>query len=274
MRLCRVRVTPRDDEHLLLLAEQPFDQAPPGRDIEDVVLVDRRRHEQQRHLVDLFSGGPVLDQLEHLVVEHDRTRCRGQVPADLELAHVHAGRQVRRSRHIPQEPPPAPDEVRPALVDALLEDGGVRPRKVRGGQRVEHVGRREPCLALGAPVEIRVGDQLIDGLAGREVALHHAAEHPIVLPAAVAESAITLRRGEHRTARYYAGKLGAESPRIAHGRTRMTRQSGDRSPGCSRLQEPAHPAVFDRGVGEHHVEASACGQAETGPRFAASLLRC
>ena len=92
----------------------------------------------------------------------------------------------------------------------------------------------------------------------------HPAQQPVVLPAAVAEAAIALRRrlSSERPAAT-RDKLHAETARVAGGTTRMASQAGDRPPGRPRLEEPAHAAVFEHGVGEHHVETRPGSQAET-----------
>ena len=71
------------------------------------------------------------------------------------------------------------NQVLAAGVDRLLDHLGVRPRKVRGGKRVDHVRRSQPGLALRAPVGVGVGDQAVDGLADREVALEKVAKQPM-----------------------------------------------------------------------------------------------
>ena len=45
-----VRVAPGDHEHLLALPHEVLDQAPARGQVQRVVLVDRRRHDQQRDL--------------------------------------------------------------------------------------------------------------------------------------------------------------------------------------------------------------------------------
>ena len=115
-------VAPGDREHLLALAHQPFDHAPPGREIEHVVLVDRRRREQQRDLAHRLGLGRVLDQLEHVGAQDDRARGHREVLADGELAGINGGRQPRE---VAQEVPRASHQVQAALVDALLDHGRV-----------------------------------------------------------------------------------------------------------------------------------------------------
>ncbi len=59
--------------------------------IENVELVDARRHDEQRPLVDLGGGRSVLDELDQLVAEHDAARREGEVAADRECRLVGHG---------------------------------------------------------------------------------------------------------------------------------------------------------------------------------------
>ena len=114
--LLDVRVAPRDREDLLSLLDEPLDHAAAGREVEHVVLVDRRRGEQQRHLAHLLGLRRVLDELEDLGAQHDRARRDREVLADRELARVDGRRQARE---VAQEVARASDEVPAALVDGL-----------------------------------------------------------------------------------------------------------------------------------------------------------
>ena len=73
------------------MLDGPLDQALPGREIHDVVLVDPRRAEQQRHRVHLLGLRLVLDQLDQVAaVDHRAGRGR-HVDADLEPGAVDGG---------------------------------------------------------------------------------------------------------------------------------------------------------------------------------------
>src|SRR5580704_10324708 len=71
--LRRGRVAPADDKHPKAVFDEIFDYAPP-RWIEDVKLVDLRRHDDLQSRVDFPGRRRVLDQLEHAVAEHNRRR--------------------------------------------------------------------------------------------------------------------------------------------------------------------------------------------------------
>jgi hypothetical protein len=191
-----VRVAPRDREHLLTLRDVMFDHAPAGREIEDVVLVDRRRDEQEGDFSYLHGRGLVMDELEHLGAQYDRPGRDRQVAAHLELAGVNRGRQPRRPREVVDQAPGAPHEVAPAGVDRLLEHRGVRPGEVGWGEGVEHVPSRQSGPPLGSPVDPRVRDQPVDGLTDCQVALEQPPEQPVVLPGRVGEAPVASRRRE------------------------------------------------------------------------------
>ena len=212
MALLGVRVAPGDHEHLLALADQPLDHAAPGREVEHVELVDRRRREQQRDLAHRLGLRRVLDQLEHVGAQHDRARSQREVLADGELAGVDGRRAGRgKSRRKCRAPR---DEVRAALVDARLDHGRVRPREVARRERVEHVAGGEARLALGAPVQLGVGDQAVDGVARGQVGLQQPPEQPVRLArpdrrsAGRAWPAVTSERPAG-----HAGQLRAQSAR-------------------------------------------------------------
>ena len=185
-----VGVAPGDEEDLHPLGDEVLDDTAPRREVEDVVLVDRRRDEEQRDLVHLLGRRLVLDQLEHVGAEHDRAGRDREVAADLELRGVDALRQPRRRCEVGGEALRAADEVGAPLVDDRLEDRGVRPGEVRRRERVEHVACGEARLALGLPVELGVGDHAVDRVGGRQVALQHSPQQPVVLPCRVAEAAV------------------------------------------------------------------------------------
>ena len=137
----------------------------PGREVEHVELVDRRRREQQRDLADLRGLRRVLDELE-------APRCAGRPrpgvsarfsPTANLLVSTVAGRRgkSRRKRRAPRT------RFMPPSSTLALMHRRVRPREVARRERVEHVAGGEARLALAAPVELGVGDQAVDGLARR-----------------------------------------------------------------------------------------------------------
>ena len=246
-------VAPRDREHLLPLGDVVLDHAPPRRDVEHVELVDRRRDEQQRHLPHLIGRRLVMDQLEHVGPEHDRSGRGRDIDADLELARVDGRRQSRRRVQIVHEVPRAADQIAAAGVDDLLDHRRIGPGKVGRGERVEDVPGREPRAPLGAPVDIGVGDQPVDGLADGQIALEQRPEQPVALPRGVGETPVALGGRQLRAAGRRAGELGAEAGGAADHPLGAAREPGADLDGRARRDEPRRAA--GRGVAQHHVQA-------------------
>ena len=79
-----VRVLPRHHEHRVALLGRIADERVLRLQVEDVELVDARRHQQERPLIDLLGQRLVLDQLEQHVLVDDRAFAGRDVLADFE----------------------------------------------------------------------------------------------------------------------------------------------------------------------------------------------
>src|SRR5690242_12261349 len=98
------------------------------------------------------------------------------------------------------EVPGAANEILTAGIDRLLDHLRVRPGEVRGSERVDHVPRGQPGAALRTPADVGVGDQTVDRLADRKVALEDAAKQPTLSPGRVGEAPVAPRRCDLRAA--------------------------------------------------------------------------
>ena len=95
-----VGVDPRDDEHRDALVHAPLDVGFVRLEIENVELVDPRRHDQERPPELLLRERRVLDQLHELVLEHHLAGRDGEVLAHL-VGLGSGGRQpARRMSHL------------------------------------------------------------------------------------------------------------------------------------------------------------------------------
>ena len=77
-------VAPRDDKDGVALGNRMADEGLAWLQVQDVVLVDGRRDDQQRPLADRGRAGLVLDELDELVLVDDGARGGADVAADLE----------------------------------------------------------------------------------------------------------------------------------------------------------------------------------------------
>ena len=261
MALRLLGVAPGNDEDLLAGGDEVLDHAAAGRQVEDVVLVDRRRDEQQRHLAHLGRRRLVLDQLEDLGAQHHRAGGGGEVAADLEALGVDALRQLRRPRNVGGEAPRPAREVRPALVDCRAQHRRVRPGEVGRRQRIEDVVSREPRVPLGLPVELRVGDHAVDGVADRQVALHDPPQQPVLLPGLVGEAPVAAGGRPFGVAGRDARQLTSQGAGAAQDAARVARNPGAHRGHGAWLDEAAG-APPDGRVGEQDVEPclSACAR--------------
>ena len=231
----------------------------PGEDPRRI-LVDRRRDDHHRHLPHHLGRRRVLDQLEDLGSVHDRPGRRRQVLAEDEARGIHAGRQPRRARQVPQQVPRSLDQVGATVVDRRLQRGRVRPQEVRWRQRVGDVLDHEQQLPLGGPVELGIVDQIVSRGASREVGLRDAPEQPAVLPGRIGEAPVLRTRRSRRRARDRRRELYGKASQPARHPARPPRQAEGSPGGGARGKE----ARADRGVGDQDVPA--LPESRRGPR--------
>ena len=247
-----VRVAPADREHLVALADQVLGHAAAGREVGDVELVDHRRHDEHRVLVDLLGGRGVLDQLEHLGTEDHRARRDGQVAADLEGTRLDHGRHPWRFGQVREQGAKAAERAEPARVDQRLDGGRVQQRVVAGRGGRDEVRQHEPQPLVVAPVQLGASHQPGRRLSGCQIGLEDTLEHGILAPGRVGEPAILALRCQLGRAGHDLGQLpGQRGGMLAHdprplGQVRRKPQNGS-----IRAESPQHA---EGAVGEQHVE--------------------
>ncbi|MNS80297.1 hypothetical protein D3C72_1139720 [compost metagenome] len=158
-----VGVAPAHHEHAVALLVRIADERVVGLQVEDVELVDARRHQQERPLVHLGGERLVFEQLEIVVLEHHGAFGGGHVAPHFEGALV--GHADVALLHVVQQ-------VLDALGDALaLRVDGFLLRLGVEGERVAGRGRGHPLLDREA--QARLG--LVVGVDGLGHAHHGAA---------------------------------------------------------------------------------------------------
>ncbi len=249
------RVAPRDREDLLTLPDEVLDHAPVWRDVEHVVLVDRRWDEKQRDRAHGLRLRPILDEFEDSSAQHHAAGRGGEISADTEFARVDRGRKPRWARHIAGKIPQSVHQVGAATIDRFLEHGRVREREVRRRERVEQVRRRKPHLTLRTPVDSGIADQVVDGAADSEVTLHHPAEEPVA-PPRIREPAIAARGSKLGPPRRHPAHLGGEIAHPPEHEPRALRETSRHLRDLARWKEVWSAG---RGIGEHDLERRSGG---------------
>ncbi|MCY1420837.1 hypothetical protein D9M71_364730 [compost metagenome] len=202
-------IAPADHEGLHAVLDDELRHALLGREVEHVVLVDLRRHHQQRALLHLGGHRLVLDQLQHFAAEHHGALGDGQVAADFEGALLHLAGHA-------------------AIVDQVLQQIGNAVQRALAagfeeateGFRVDDaVGRRQgvghqadhELAALGVVVgEIAGAQPVIQLLAPGQVGLQVAAVQRALLPGRVGEALVAFLGLQLRAAEEDAGQLQAQ----------------------------------------------------------------
>ena len=240
MALLGVRVAPRDHEDLLALLDEPLDHAAAGREVEHVVLVDRRRDEQQRH-----ARGPRSVCGAYWI--SSKTSVRSTTAPGVSARFSPTANSLvstvdGQAREVAHEVARAAHEVHAALVDALLDDGRVRPREVVGASASSTLPAakrawRSSRQSRSASV-IRPSTVSLDG----EVRLQQPPEQPARLPRRVGEAAVALGRRAAPSGR----SRRARARRRAAGAARRTVGSAGEAGGDARRDARAREAATVR----------------------------
>ena len=172
-------VHPGDDEDGMPLLDQPADHRLLGVEVEDVELVDPRRHEQEGAPQHGLRLRRILQELEEIVAKDDRARRVGDVLAENEGRRVRLAKAKRAATglQVADQRLQTAQEVGSILLQRLFEKLRVGCEVVgRRGCR-EHLVEVEGRLVPRVLVEIvRVGDKLAGPAVEREIALAHDVE--------------------------------------------------------------------------------------------------
>ena len=196
-----VRVHPGDDENGKALIHEPFDEGLRRREVQDVVFVDPRRHDQQRDFVNRPGRRRILDQLHDAVLINDLARRNRQVLADLERRHIRLAdaQQLAGAMHIVQKLRQPLGEVMPARREGRADHLGVGEGKVRGRQGAHDLVQVKLRAVLGVRIDRRgVLDHLLGPSAAQQISLPQEIEKGVLRPFAVQEARIAGRVLDHR----------------------------------------------------------------------------
>ncbi len=196
-----VGVDPGDQEDGEALLGEPAHHRVLGAQVEDVVLVDPGRKDQQRRVEHLFGRRIELQELEQLVLEDDLAGRDGDVLTDMELADVGLadGELAAAAGHIGREVLHAPHQALAFGAQDLLQRGRVRHQEVRWRERVrQHLGEElDAALLLGVGV-VDARHQVVQPVGREQVGLLDGVEDGVLAPGWVGESLVAAFGHDHR----------------------------------------------------------------------------
>ena len=186
------RVDPGDHEDAVPALQHVAHQAVLRPHVEDVVLVDPGRHEEQRALALGLGQRLVLDELHQVVLVDDLARRRRQVATDNERLLV-VGGDVEAAFAVLQIVQQVPEPVQDALAlgfDESVAGGRVQGQEVARRQRAQEL----PGVELHAQMILRPLGQGVEKLVDRpfdgEMRIAQAAADRVLLPGLVAKALV------------------------------------------------------------------------------------
>jgi hypothetical protein len=185
------------------LVGTPLDPGIALAQVEDVVLVDPGRDDQQRTLPLVLGGRAELDQLDHLVLEDDLARRRSDVLAHLESRRVgHLDSQLAATfLDVAQQVVEALEQVLAVALDGFAQDFRIGHGEVRRRQGVDELAGEEVHFLARDFVEVfDTADRLMDVARGNQVGLLDEVEQEMLFPLGIGEALVALLRLCHRRA--------------------------------------------------------------------------
>ena len=211
--VARVRVAPRQHEHRVALLDEMPHHRVARRQVEDVVLQDRRRDDQHRLRVHVLRRRRVLDQLDQVVAQHHLARRHRDFVARPEARAV--GRRLAGEVRQRVAPPVvrALRQVHAARFHRARDDFRIGRQEVGRAQHVEHLarGERDHPLVMAADAGDVVG-RVPDPLLHQQEALVDQVERRL-LPRRIDEAPVLRQRVDARLG------LAAASLRARRART-------------------------------------------------------
>ena len=236
----------------------------PGARSIDVVLVDRRRHDQQRDLPDraVVPGGTGSARTPRCAAPpHPGVTARSAPTSNASGSTI--GRHPRRRRHVARRSAAGP----PAALPPPVSMRGLRPPPGSAAgccsvpARRSRLVSRKPTRSSSRQSRLGVGDQPSAVSAGGQVGLHRAAQQRVARPGRVGEPAVPPGRLHLRAAHGDAGQLAGQlRPRPATSRGLAARDAARRRPeppGFIRRSMPVAASPSSRSSGAAAASAAA-----------------
>jgi len=241
--VAHIRVAPADHKGLQSVFERVLHKAVGRAQVENVVLVDLRRHDQQWLGVLFFAHGLVLDQLQQLIAKHHRARGGGNRLANFERVLAHLAWQTVVVQQVFEQIGHTAHHAVAAGVEQLF-DGQRVEQGVGGGDGIVEQGEGEVCAGPVIGAQGAVVDPVTCLLLPAQIGLQTSTVERVELPGGIAEAAVMGVGLVHGLAQQHPTQLAAQGPGMPGGVHRVAQAvSGDAAQG--REQVPA-PEAGDR----------------------------
>ncbi len=188
------RVLPGNAEDGVAPVDQVADQRVVRREVQDVVLHDPGRDDEDRLGPDARRGGRVLDQFDQAVAQDDLARRDGDIAANHEVPGAGRGRIAQDTFQIFQCVEGAAYEVGTALIERAAQHHRIAQELVARREGIEQLARGERHHVFVVPVHAPHAMRCrIPPLLGQQKGLVPYVERPHA-PFLCAETAIMCRR--------------------------------------------------------------------------------
>ena len=212
------RIAPADEEHLMARLHEVFDEAAAWREIEHVVAVDLRRHDEDRTCADVLGRRCVLDEFEHRVAEHDGPgRCGDGLAGDERPAVDHRRQGTVRSNVVQRVAGTVDEAAAPCaggLSDRCRVGEEVVGRSDRARDDRSDQFRAQPALVVHVEIVDEAADLAFEG----DMVLGDPSEQWAPFEGLVAESAVLRIRADVADAGRDLDVFGGERNRSASDR--------------------------------------------------------
>jgi hypothetical protein len=184
--MTRLRVAPHHDKNRHSLLNIIFKDAALRGEVEYVIFVDDRGHHQHWPLVHLPGLRSVLNQLEHLGAQNDRTRGDCEIFADLESGFIDLRRNWTPLPHIIEQIRGTARQAEAAGFLQAAKCCRITQKEIAWRQGIADLVQQKAC----ALIEIRIRGITRHRLPHREIALQQARIDRVFLPCRIGKAPV------------------------------------------------------------------------------------
>jgi len=242
--LGRPGVLPGEDEHRMPTLDQVLHQRVRRREIQDVVLHDPGRHDEQRLGMHLGRARRVLDELDQAVAQHHAPRRKRYAFSGQKILRPRGRLAHQRAAQVFGEVRRAVHEIGSRLFAGRLQHLGIGPGEIRRRPEVEELasGEVDDVLVVRRHA-MHASRRVVPPLLQEEKALLDGLEGPFLPPGR--HKAPVLRQRLNRLARDIAQPLAR---RLALQLDQLARRGGEVQPPVAESERERGRRNAERGA--------------------------